>query len=163
MQLKCISKVCPGWTKEIFTQEQFLFTDPAFLKLTHNFTIILESDPGQPRGKRKAKVVYLIRFPRFAHGSCAVWWDQVRTLAENPACRQQAATALRSGGCGSHESSKAARKELRAPCSPVPGRQPLCLTLAGAQLGLEVCFNWGRGQRSGDAPTSSVCLCRSLI
>lgn len=39
----------------------------------------------------------------------------------------------------------------------------MCLTLAGAQLGLEVCFNWGRGQRRGDAPTSSVRLFRSLI
>lgn len=43
----------------------------------------------------------------------------------------------------------------------MPGRQPLCLTLAGAQFGLEVCFNWGRGQRRGDAPTSSLCLSSS--
>lgn len=40
----------------------------------------------------------------------------------------------------------------------MPGRQPLCLTLAGAPLGLEACFNWGRGQRSEDALPSPLRL-----
>lgn len=52
------------------------------------------------------------------------------------------------------------RKQLKSSqCSPVPGRQPLCLTLAGARFGLQACFNWGRGQNEEDAqPSPSVCL-----
>lgn len=52
------------------------------------------------------------------------------------------------------------RKQLKSSqCSPVPGRQPLCLTLAGARFGLQTCFNWGRGQNGEDAQHSpSVCV-----
>lgn len=44
---------------EIFTREQFLV-----LKLSYTILLIVsETDPGRPRGKCKAKAVYLIRFP----------------------------------------------------------------------------------------------------
>lgn len=163
MQLKCISKVCPGWIKEIVT----LFRDPAFLKLTHNFMIVSEADPGQPRGKREAKAGKYTVFPvllvALVPSSGMRWGPWPGILCHEQAAAPAAPGAVPLMGPAQQLRSAPARKELRAPCSPVPGRQPLCLTLAGAQLGLEVCFNWGRGQRRGDAPTSPVCLSRSLI
>jgi len=90
-------------------------------------------------------------------------FGQLQNLPENPRRYQQAAAAASAEAAA--ESSPAARlsaisarKRLKSRVFPVPGRQPLCATLAGAQSGLEVCFSWGRGQRRRDALTSPVCL-----
>lgn len=132
-----ISKVCPGWTTEIFTQEQSLFSDPAFLKLSHiefyrlswNHIIILAKAGEEAKQKlyiSRGDVFCFFFFPCSARGSCVLWFDQTPSLPEPPACYEQAAAVVDSQGCCLDESSKVVRlnfgeetvKELSVPLCP---------------------------------------------
>lgn len=144
--------------------------DAEFLKLLHIqfYWSSWKHNPDRVRGKWNAKAVYLVA----GYFSLLCLWLLSRLIQSDTQPLRE--PYLLSGGscsrgwipkgCCPTECSEVVRLRFREETvkglsvPPVPGRQPLCLTLAGAPLGLEACFNWGRGQRSEDALPSPLRL-----